>query len=174
PLPVLSGIGHEIDEVVLDKVAHKSLKTPTAVADFLLQHHLRFETQLLNTAAVVQQLTQQHIVRQQQQLQQLREQLRLSSQLPLVRAQQYIEQTAQQLPVIANRQVQQVRQQLRHWAQIVHLLSPDTTLRRGFAIIRQEDVPQSQLATLDDTRPITIEMQDGKLEVIRQIPKSEI
>lgn len=37
PLPVLSGIGHEKDLSVTDIVAYKSLKTPTAVADFLIE-----------------------------------------------------------------------------------------------------------------------------------------
>jgi exodeoxyribonuclease VII large subunit len=35
-LPVLTGIGHEQDETVADLVAHTRLKTPTAVAEFLL------------------------------------------------------------------------------------------------------------------------------------------
>ena len=37
PLPVLTGIGHEKDVSVTDMVAWKSLKTPTAVADFLVE-----------------------------------------------------------------------------------------------------------------------------------------
>ena len=36
PLPVLTGIGHDKDISVTDMVAHKSLKTPTAVAEFLI------------------------------------------------------------------------------------------------------------------------------------------
>lgn len=36
PLPVLTGIGHEIDESVADRVAHLALKTPTACATFLI------------------------------------------------------------------------------------------------------------------------------------------
>ena len=36
PLPVVTGIGHEKDLSVTDMVANKSLKTPTAVADFLI------------------------------------------------------------------------------------------------------------------------------------------
>ncbi len=36
PLPVLTGIGHERDESVADMVAHTRLKTPTAVANFLI------------------------------------------------------------------------------------------------------------------------------------------
>lgn len=41
PLPVFTGIGHERDEVVLDYVAHTRLKTPTAVAAFLIDHNAR-------------------------------------------------------------------------------------------------------------------------------------
>jgi len=36
PLPVITGIGHDKDESVTDMVAYKSLKTPTAVADFII------------------------------------------------------------------------------------------------------------------------------------------
>lgn len=36
PIPVLTGIGHEQDESVVDIVAHTRLKTPTAVAEFLI------------------------------------------------------------------------------------------------------------------------------------------
>jgi exodeoxyribonuclease VII large subunit len=46
PLPVITGIGHERDESVADMVAHKGLKTPTAVAEFLVDQLLAFEFQL--------------------------------------------------------------------------------------------------------------------------------
>lgn len=36
PLPVLTGIGHEIDTSVADAVAHTAFKTPTAVAEFVV------------------------------------------------------------------------------------------------------------------------------------------
>ncbi|MBO7472327.1 MAG: exodeoxyribonuclease VII large subunit [Bacteroidaceae bacterium] len=38
PLPVLTGIGHERDETVLDFVAHTKVKTPTAAAAFIIEH----------------------------------------------------------------------------------------------------------------------------------------
>ncbi len=37
PLPVITGIGHERDDTVLDMVAYFRAKTPTAVADYLIQ-----------------------------------------------------------------------------------------------------------------------------------------
>ncbi len=43
PLPVITGIGHERDGTVVDMVAHTSLKTPTAVASFLIEQFEEFE-----------------------------------------------------------------------------------------------------------------------------------
>lgn len=37
PLPVITGIGHEKDDTIIDLVAHTRLKTPTAVAEFLIK-----------------------------------------------------------------------------------------------------------------------------------------
>lgn len=36
PLPILTGIGHDKDKTSIDEVAYRSLKTPTAVAAFLI------------------------------------------------------------------------------------------------------------------------------------------
>lgn len=36
PLPVLTGLGHEIDQTVADRVAYQAFKTPTKVAEFLV------------------------------------------------------------------------------------------------------------------------------------------
>lgn len=36
PLPVITGIGHERDDTVLDSVAHTRVKTPTAAAEYLI------------------------------------------------------------------------------------------------------------------------------------------
>jgi|CXWL01.1.fsa_nt_gi exodeoxyribonuclease VII large subunit len=37
PLPVLAGLGHEIDLSIVDQVAHTSVKTPTKAAEFLVE-----------------------------------------------------------------------------------------------------------------------------------------
>lgn len=36
PLPVITGIGHERDDTVLDMISHTRVKTPTAAAEFLI------------------------------------------------------------------------------------------------------------------------------------------
>ena len=38
PIPIITGIGHERDEGILDMVSHTRVKTPTAAAAFLIEH----------------------------------------------------------------------------------------------------------------------------------------
>ena len=46
PIPVFSGIGHDRDDSVTDMVAHTKLKTPTAVANYIIEHSLKFENNI--------------------------------------------------------------------------------------------------------------------------------
>lgn len=46
PLPILTGIGHTADVSVVDEVANMNLITPTAVADFIIQHTNTFKEQI--------------------------------------------------------------------------------------------------------------------------------
>jgi exodeoxyribonuclease VII large subunit len=47
PLPVVTGIGHDKDVTVTDLVASRSLKTPTAVADFLIDSMATSENNII-------------------------------------------------------------------------------------------------------------------------------
>ena len=49
-MPVLCGIGHEVDSSVADLVAHASLKTPTACAQFLIERVIGFDFALAERA----------------------------------------------------------------------------------------------------------------------------
>lgn len=49
PLPVITGIGHERDESIIDMVAHTRVKTPTAAAALLIDH-LRQVLERINSA----------------------------------------------------------------------------------------------------------------------------
>ncbi|MBQ1970551.1 MAG: exodeoxyribonuclease VII large subunit, partial [Paludibacteraceae bacterium] len=53
PLPVISGIGHERDESVVDLVANTRCKTPTAVAAFLIERAMLAEETLNSGSAML-------------------------------------------------------------------------------------------------------------------------
>lgn len=71
PLPVISGIGHEKDESVVDLVVHTKLKTPTAVADFLVNRGYQFEERLLSARDQIVQHTSRFIQTEHQRQQNL-------------------------------------------------------------------------------------------------------
>lgn len=46
PLPIITGIGHERDDTVIDSVAHTRVKTPTAAAEYLIARMLEASDRL--------------------------------------------------------------------------------------------------------------------------------
>jgi exodeoxyribonuclease VII large subunit len=58
PLPVITGIGHDKDMSVTDMVANKSLKTPTAVADYLVESVAKAESVLNEMGSDIQNISQ--------------------------------------------------------------------------------------------------------------------
>jgi len=53
PLPVITGIGHDKDISVTDMVANRSLKTPTAVADFLIESIAGAENHIIEMSSEI-------------------------------------------------------------------------------------------------------------------------
>ena len=62
--PVLTGIGHEIDLSVADLVAHTSRKTPTAVAQFLIEQVRTFDTVLSEAVRTVRESVRERLDRE--------------------------------------------------------------------------------------------------------------
>jgi exodeoxyribonuclease VII large subunit len=61
PLPVLTGIGHDKDMSVTDMVANMALKTPTAVADFIIDTVAGLENHLMEQGKEIMDLAQEII-----------------------------------------------------------------------------------------------------------------
>ena len=68
PLPVITGIGHEKDDTIVDLVAHTRLKTPTAVAEFFIAGVQRFYDHLQELESSIVQLTRESLDEKQTQL----------------------------------------------------------------------------------------------------------
>ena len=61
PLPIITGIGHDRDESILDMVSHTRVKTPTAAAAFLIDHLERVFNALNNSQEQITRLAQQKL-----------------------------------------------------------------------------------------------------------------
>ena len=71
PLPVITGIGHERDDTVLDLVANTRVKTPTAAAEFLINKVDESGTELEDLAQALVNSVQQQLTDEKMRLQQL-------------------------------------------------------------------------------------------------------
>ncbi|MEZ7709501.1 exodeoxyribonuclease VII large subunit [Prevotella pallens] len=71
PLPVITGIGHERDESILDMVAHTRVKTPTAAAAFLIDYLAATLNRIEQAQISIQRMVEHRIQHEKLHLQQL-------------------------------------------------------------------------------------------------------
>jgi exodeoxyribonuclease VII large subunit len=185
PLPIVTGIGHERDETVLDLVAHTRMKTPTAVAEFLINrmsqaaqtidelerslctiasNNLSAHDRLLQTLAarlpllVLQKMDQQRVF--------LRN---TTAQLPLG-AINAINQNSNGIVRLQNSMIQAMQQ--KHAAgihfveiteQFLRMASPDYTLQRGYSITTKNGAIVKNAASLAANDLIITRFADGEI-----------
>lgn len=80
PVPVITGVGHEIDRTVADEVAHTALKTPTACAGWLVERVSTFVDGVESRAATVAARTHAAVARSTERLRSRTERLSKASQ----------------------------------------------------------------------------------------------
>lgn len=163
PIPILTGIGHEIDEVLLDRVAHTALKTPTAVANFIIDRAAQLERQLAELGHRLLQLAQQRFQSEGLRLQGYAKSLELLAQQQIRQAQQQLGQLQQQIPAITRHHLQLETQRLSQYNELIQLLSPASTLARGYSITTQN----GKRASAQALRPgdtITTRLSDGDVK----------
>lgn len=164
-IPVITGIGHDIDNSVSDIVANTSLKTPTAVADFIIQHNVQFESNINWTLQSIQQISQK-IVRQQETL--LNQSIQYLVLLPreIVRAHELnITQILNQCLSLASFNLQKHRAYLVSTEKQIHLMNPTNILRKGYTIVRQNNKVVSLSTFFNRNIDTQIEFYDGEITV---------
>lgn len=134
PIPVLTGIGHDIDESILDKVAHTALKTPTAVADFIINHNLFFENRLLQKGGELNLLVQEKLQEQFYHLQNLDQNVQWHKETTIQNALLKVTALENNISQTTRYFIEKEKKRVEHLEQLYQLLSPEETLKRGFSI----------------------------------------
>ena len=158
PLPVVIGIGHERDITVLDYIANTRLKTPTAVAEWLIAQGESALTWLQNTGQRILQIASQRISGNKEQLahaegllpvlaqgaveRSLTKLRKAAATLDSVSSRRIqpqltrLQMIADSIPVSVLRAIERQRQLLDSRAELLEALSPHATLARGYSITR--------------------------------------
>ncbi len=161
PLPLLVGIGHDVDETVLDLVAHTSLKTPTAVADFILHRNLEFESQVTNLGLAIKNMAAAKTKEQQSSLQNLAQMLDFQLKMNFRRQAQMLDYIEKELPLAAKRLLVNSQTQLMQLEKIVRLLGPETALQRGFALVFHEGKQLTDAGSLKAGDEVKVQLKNG-------------
>lgn len=164
-LPIISGIGHETDQSIMDMVAHTALKTPTAAANFLIDRLHYLDQQLAGARQTLQQQTSQLVQRKAFELARLGEQLKFQQQQLLQKEAWKLDHYAQQVPQLVRQILDKASSKLEQLQQLQDLLSVERQLERGFALLSVGDeiIRNSHQLAQHDT--VTLHLQDGTTTV---------
>ena len=185
PLPVAIGIGHERDITVLDWVANKRLKTPTAVAEWLValgDDALGF---LMTVGNRILQLTTSRLTGNKEQLAHAEGLLPIAARNAVERAQSRLRNAATTLSGISGRRlhpqltrldmtlkaiadaasnrISRQRSLLDSRQTLLEALSPVATLKRGYSITRVDGHAVTSADSIRTGSIIETTLADGKV-----------
>ncbi len=166
PIPVLVGIGHETDQTIPDLVAFASLKTPTAVADYILSHNAFFEARLTEGWLSVREKAAEVMGRESARVEQMLHWTYSNARFQLERADAALAAAETAIAQLASRRIQTAGTALESLEIVVGLLDVEATLRRGFSITHLRGVTLSDPTQTKPGDKIEIQLALGIIKSI--------
>ncbi len=164
PLPILTGIGHEIDHTVTDIVAHTSLKTPTAVADYFTERNTHFEQTVNGLYNEIcqfgQQITRGHRV----ELKHIAELMRRAPRELLMRHRILLDQMIPVFRSTGRLFIQKHLDRIAHNLTLVDSLDPMSVLQRGYSITTKNGVHVRSSAEIANGDDIVTHLYQGQIQ----------
>jgi exodeoxyribonuclease VII large subunit len=166
-IPIITGIGHQRDESLVDLVADAAVHTPTAGAELVVPALAELYTQHQQRIVALQQSVRFSLETAQKQLEEKRNRLR---RLRLDRqVQQEIQELSwkrQQLIRATTIQLQQANQHIDMLRQKLATLDPKAVLQRGYAVVRQQNGAIARSAAeLNVGEELLVQLGQGEVKV---------
>lgn len=163
PLPVITGIGHDKDTSVADMVAHKALKTPTAVAAWLTDRMARIEAWLDESARRLHDTAVTATRNERLRLERLASDTAREGGMYVERCRSALGLLREQTAAAALRIVEIGRARLEAADGLVEGRSPQRIMRMGFAVVRSGGRALLSTEGLRAGERIEVELCDGAL-----------
>ena len=136
-IPVVTGIGHEVDFTIADFVADQRCATPSAAAEWVSPDREEWQRYLDNLASNLLQLILSQLRHGQTELSHLRKRLQHPGQR-LREQMQHVDQLEQRLVNTMRYQLNVSKDRLTAMARTLDTVSPLNTLKRGYAIVQKD------------------------------------
>ena len=163
PLPIITGIGHDKDTSVADMVAHTPLKTPTAVAAWLVEGLATIEAWLNDALASVTTAATAALQREHLRLERIKGDMTQLAQGSIIQRRMRLEMLQGQLHSEALHLVERKRAAITAAEAVVEAHNPKALLRKGFAIVRSQGKAINSAEAVAGMM-ISIELHDGELK----------
>lgn len=137
-IPIVSGVGHEVDFTIADFVADLRAPTPSAAAEHVSPNQLEIVTQLNRLYAQLYKSIQYCLTHYKNQLHHLQKRLRHPGQR-LRESAQHLDQLEQRLWQAIQTQLKTSQHKLLQLSRTLDALSPLQTLQRGYSILQLKE-----------------------------------
>ncbi|MDR2147221.1 MAG: exodeoxyribonuclease VII large subunit [Tannerella sp.] len=164
PLPVLTGIGHERDETVLDLVANVRQKTPTAVAAFLIECFENEVNKLDELIALF--ISLPDFLRQEtEKINGLSLLISRNAELMLLSGRKFLDEFRVSLKHLLFNYIAKNQRFIELKEQYVNLVSPENVLKRGYTLTFKNGKIVKRASELTSGDGLTVKFQDGEKTV---------
>lgn len=164
PLPIITGIGHERDDTVIDSVAHTRVKTPTAAAEFLIGRLYESALRLENFAERIVSQVEKLMVRENNRLARMAERIPMGTKMYLQRGHHRIEQVWRRIQTALTNKLMKENHRLQLKEQQVRAASPEHLLKKGYSITLVNGKAVKNASVLKKGDTLVTVFHNGKIE----------
>ena len=184
PIAVITGIGHDRDETVLDHVAHTSVKTPTAAAALLIDKMAEQLQNVLDLQEEIKDHVEQRMNDERQRLQRfgnavrnthvtltqqigrlemMGQKIQGSAHQRILRENNRLEMMSQTIRLHIGQHMQRDKDKLSFFEKTIQMAQPDNILKRGFSITRLDGHAVKSASSVPQGSMLKIQTADGEL-----------
>lgn len=193
PLPIITGIGHDRDESVLDMVSHRRVKTPTAAAAFLVEHLAGVLARVEDAQEAIANCVQRRLqveqmrferlsgsmptlfslvkTRQNARLDHLMDNMKASVQMALASARRQLEILSQNMQPVLERKMLTESHRLQMLQQRIKAQDPEVLLRRGYSITLKDGKSVRDASLLKTGDRLETRFAQGKVTSVVELIK---
>lgn len=172
PLPIITGIGHERDETVLDIVAHTRVKTPTAAAEHLIACLYETAMRLEDYATRVVNKIEERLNWENNRLNRLSERIPMNVRMCLQAGHYAVKGIQHRIDVALQERLLKEKHRLQLLEHQVRTASPEHLLKRGYSITLLDGRAVTNISMLKEGDVVTTRYAKGESQsVIMKIKK---
>lgn len=166
PLPIITGIGHERDDTVLDSVAHTRVKTPTAAAEFLIESMNNAADELDTLTVRLQESVRNRLMEEQRKLVSYKNRIPSAAYRRLSGAKLSLLTARKDIVQVVTSSVSRHRHHLELLQQRLTDASPEKQLARGYSITLKDGKVVKDTALIQEGDSVTTRLYQGEFTSI--------